>query len=450
MDGTTAFLIEDDTLQKYQGWDNTVIIPDNVKVIGEYAFGDQRNCSNLTEITIPNSVTEIRKGAFAGCYNLTSIMIPESVDRIEEAAFPSDSYANRCKLNEIIVDNSNQFYMSIDGVVYNKECSELVAYPAASPTSSFTVPDSVRTIKSYAFKECVNLESVTLPDNVKQIGEYAFHDCRKLTKINLGKVCEIGHHAFQSCQQLRSADLDSMREVEDWTFHGCWELQHVKFGSMYIIGKSAFSECGKIENLIFPETVKIIGDHAFSGHHSIEIPKTVNSVGSCSFTGYRAITIYDNLRGEINEMGKGYGGNTRYSYIVFVNSSSNGSLKSVVPMFCDGTWNMNSLMMRAWKNDNSFSFASIDKYFKSIKEPEIKSDIAVIRLVYPFELSEEAKKDYEAHLVRNATGIVKQLINTEPTRSNLSWIINIVLQKMNKSVFTSVAQWGLLKKTNID
>ena len=202
MDSITAFLIEDDTLQKYQGLDNTVIIPDNVKVIGEYAFGNIRNCSNVTEIIIPNSVTEIRKGAFARCYNLTSIMIPESVDRIEEAVFPSDSYNNRCKLKELVIDSRNRYYTSIDGVVYNKECSELVAYPVASSASSFIVPDSVRTIKSYAFRGCENLESVTLPDNVKQIGEYAFEDCSNLTSINLNHVSEIGNRAFQECKKL--------------------------------------------------------------------------------------------------------------------------------------------------------------------------------------------------------------------------------------------------------
>lgn len=449
MDSTNVFVIEGQILKKYDGRNNTVVIPDHVKIIGSGAFGDFRNCYNVTEITIPAGITEIRAGAFGGCYQLTSITIPETVERIEEGAFPSAAFGGQTKLKEIIVDSGNPFYVSVAGVVYNKDRSELVAYPAGAVPLSFTVPDSVKTIQGCAFRGCTNLESVTLPDNLIHIGEYAFSSCKKLTSINLGKVHEIGQDAFNDCEKLLAVDLDSLQRVEKSTFYDCWELQHVKLGSVEMIEDAAFSGCFKIQNLIFPETVSIIGDNAFSGPLLIEIPKTVNTVGKRSFGCSRAIIIYDNLRGHVNEIGNVDAG-ARYRYAVFVKSVSDGSLKYVVPMFCDGTWNLHRLLREAWGNNNSFDFSSVDRFFKSIKEPSIKVSIAVIRLLNPFELSEEARKNYESYLSRNAAGIIRQLIDADPKRSDLVWITDAFSSFIPQSIFELTDKLELLKKTNID
>ncbi len=131
-----------------------------VTSIGDYAFD---NCSGLTSITIPNSVTWIVDYAFFGCSSLTSITIPDSVTDIGRYAFSG--------------------------------CSGL---------TSITIPDSVTNIGKYAFSGCSGLTSITIPNSITNIGEYsAFYGCSSLKSITIPKgVTSIGYRAFYGCNNL--------------------------------------------------------------------------------------------------------------------------------------------------------------------------------------------------------------------------------------------------------
>ena len=126
--------------------------------IADEAF---RGCSALTSVTIPNSVTSIGSNAFLVCHGLTSITIPESVTTIGNAAFST------CfSLTSIIVENGNSSFISEDGVLFNKEKTSLLCYPAGKTQSEYTIPESVTRICSYAFDGCSALTSVTIPNSV--------------------------------------------------------------------------------------------------------------------------------------------------------------------------------------------------------------------------------------------------------------------------------------------
>ena len=161
----------------------SVTILNSVTSIGDYAFG---GCNNLTSVTIPDSVTSIGDWAFAWCNSLTSVTIPESVTSIGEDAF---YYCN--SLTEIKVDTNNKNYSSQNGVLFDKNATELIQYTTGKSETSYDIPNSVTSIGDGAFAYC-DLTSVTIPDSVTSIEYGAFHSCRKLTDIYiLNKECYI-------------------------------------------------------------------------------------------------------------------------------------------------------------------------------------------------------------------------------------------------------------------
>ena len=184
----------------------SVIIENSVTSVGDSAF---EYCTNLTSVKIPNSVTSIGDYAFDGCTSLTSVTIPNSVTSIGLGAF-----SDCTSLTSIEVSDNNKNYASVDGVLFNKDKSELITYPAGKTDSTYIIPDGV-TIIAYAFDSCKNLTRVTIPNSVTNIGNGAFEDCTSLTSINIGNsVTSIGNDAFSGCTSLK--DVYYTGSQSDW------------------------------------------------------------------------------------------------------------------------------------------------------------------------------------------------------------------------------------------
>ena len=155
---------------------NSIIINTGVTSIGSYAFS---NCTGLTSVTIPNSVTSIESFAFSNCTGLTSITIPNSVAKISYNPF------SLCKnLNSILVASGNQSYISVNGVLFDKKQTELIACPAGK-TGAYTIPNTVTMIATYAFSGCSELTSITIPNSVTSIGHKPFLECENLANITV-------------------------------------------------------------------------------------------------------------------------------------------------------------------------------------------------------------------------------------------------------------------------
>ena len=221
----------------------SVTIPNSVTEIGESAFD---SCS-ITSVTIPNNVTTIGLGAFSGCTSLTSLTIGDSVKTIG-----SDAFLNCYNLTSVTIPDS---VTTIGSNVFNK-CSRLI---------SVIIGNSVTSIGNKAFYDCSSLTSVTIPNSVTTIGNYAFYGCKKLTSVTIpNRVTEIGECTFYDCSSLTSVTIpNSVTTIGNSAFGSCFGLTSITIGdSVKVIGEWAFDSCS-ITSVTIPESVTTIGQGAF-------------------------------------------------------------------------------------------------------------------------------------------------------------------------------------------
>ena len=152
-----------------------VFIPEGVTSIGTYAF---YHCDKLKDITIPDSVTSIGEYTFSNCDSFTQVIIPSGLTNIGNYAF---AYCNALK--NITVDENNAKYVSVDGVLFNKNKTKLIQYPVGNLNASYIVPDGVTSIGTYSFVDSANLESMILPNSLTSIEENTFYKSDSLTDV---------------------------------------------------------------------------------------------------------------------------------------------------------------------------------------------------------------------------------------------------------------------------
>ena len=267
--------------------DNSYNIPNSVKSIGNDTF---LGCNKLTSITIPNSVTSIGERVFAGCSSLTAINVAEA----------------------------NKFYSSVDGVLFNKDKTELICYPPRKVDDSYSIPNSVTSIGASAFIYCSNLTNITLPKGVTSIGDSAFCNCLSLTSITIPfgvtsirnstfcgcssltsiaipkSVTSIGYGAFCYCQSLTSITIpDSVTSIGDMAFGHCYNLISIAIPDSVTSIDDAFYCCSSLTSIMLPEGLTSIGSGTFYGCSnltSIAIPESVTSIGECAFWGCSSLT----------------------------------------------------------------------------------------------------------------------------------------------------------------
>ena len=264
----------------------SVTIPNTVTTIGgaDPIASDGAafcNCTGLTSIVIPNSVTLIGKNSFNSCTGLTSVTIGESVTWIGERAFEKCTGLTSVTIPNSVttIDRQAFFYCTgLTSVTYGNSITWINngAFSNCTSLTSLSLPSSLTYIGDGAFEMCTSLIEVTIPDSVTWIGGYAFRCCSGLTSADLGNsVTEIGYGAFQECTGLTSILIpNSVITVRTNAFFGCTGLKSATIGDNvnYIYDK-AFSQCSSLEEIVIGESVLEIEAEVFSGCTSLKTVK---------------------------------------------------------------------------------------------------------------------------------------------------------------------------------
>lgn len=232
-------------------------IPDGITTIPDSCFAV---CSALTDITFPDSLEIIEAQAFYGVSQVDTLVIPETVTDIGELAFyywntittvtipasvrnMGDYVFDGCdQLTEISVATGNPAYCAVDGVLFDRDQTTLIKYPAARPAETYTVPDGVTTLEGWAFVAASKLKQINLND-VTSFGNETFYYCTSLEEITLpATLAAIPDAAFTYCKSLRSIVIPE---------------------TCTSIGSYCFVGCSALKEVTVPSTVSVIGDYAF-------------------------------------------------------------------------------------------------------------------------------------------------------------------------------------------
>lgn len=268
----------------------TYTIPKTIVTIGESAFQD---CTNLTSVEITEGVANIENSAFKNCTNLTSVKISKEVISIDYGIFRGCT-----SLVNIEVDSNNQNYASEDGVMFNKNKTQIYCYPAGKKESTYIIPTGVTKMEMYAFSSCSNLTSVEIPEGVAAVSYGAFENCTNLTDIKIPEgVTYIGTDTFMNCTSLTNIELPSSVSSTGYSsFSGCSNLTNIEIPEkMKNIQMSIFAGCRSLTSIEIPEGVTTIGSWAFSGCSnlkSIAIPEEVTWIGVDAFSNCSNLTIF--------------------------------------------------------------------------------------------------------------------------------------------------------------
>ena len=197
------------------------IIPSSVTTIATEAF----TFSGPASVTIPSSVTTLDRSAFYQCF-LANIMIPASVTNI----MGSGPFAYSPSLGAITVASQNLFYSSTNGVLFDKNQTTLIQYPAGK-AGHYTIPSNVSSISEDAFYGCRKLNGVTIPGNVTSIGQNAFDQCDGLVSVTIpGSITNIGPQAFWLCSSLTNVTISNgVISIGGYAFYYCRSLASIYF-----------------------------------------------------------------------------------------------------------------------------------------------------------------------------------------------------------------------------
>ena len=298
-------VIEADAFQECNSLQN-IELPEGLSEIKDRAF---YQCSNLKEIKIPDSVTKIEGSAFYECKKLQNVTLSKNLESLGSSTFGNCDGLTQIEIPKSLERAGDDYFASyapgaFSGCKNLKNVSfeagtTVIAYKLFSNCTGLekiTIPDTVTTIKGYAFYECSNLKEIQIGNGLKEIGDSVFYECTSLQKVLFpDTVNSMGTSIFYNCINLSEVHLPNIRQnIMANTFYNCKKLTTINFPStLTTIEDSAFSGCESLPEAILPSGVEKIESNAFENCKSLKkavVPDTVSSIGGSAFYGCEALT----------------------------------------------------------------------------------------------------------------------------------------------------------------
>ena len=256
----------------------TYTLHENTTTIAEEAFGQ---CM-INALTIPSTVTTIHSRAFANCTRLTTMHIPASVSHLGGGLFKGCH-----NLKTITIDSLNQYYKVVDTAVYSINMDTLISHHLAS--GNVEVPGGVKVVAEDAFSLC-KARNVELPEGLIQIKDRAFADVLTLRSVSFSQIlAKIGMSAFAYCERLETIDIpNSVIWIGNSAFEGCYSLHTVRMSdSIKVIPTMLFYGCIRLDTYTGGNSVERIKFNAFGStglsNKKIVFPPTIRYIEEEAF-----------------------------------------------------------------------------------------------------------------------------------------------------------------------
>ncbi len=288
----------------------TITMPDKLEKIDTYAFnscarlaeikwgsslkttgsGAFMYCWSLTDVVLPEGLVTIGQNLFQNCYNLRTVSIPASATELKQSPFRDCSH-----IVAITVADANPNYSSADGILYNKDKTELIQYNGGRNVTSFTIPDGVKTLGYYSFAADSTLTDVTIPASVETIYNTAFYKSPSLENVTIGKSVKlIGKQAFMGTALKSVVIPDAVAEIQDQAFSTCENLETVTLGTgVATLGNKAFEKSGNVKRVtvnavVPPACGKILFEDAVYSDANLYVP-------AAAVDAYKAADLWSNF-----------------------------------------------------------------------------------------------------------------------------------------------------------
>ena len=434
-----------------------LVIPGTVTEVKKGAFS---GCTSITSLTIQNGVTTIGNDAFRNCTNLETVSIPASLTTVTTNAFQSDtaltgvyitdleswcaiSFSNE---NSNPLFNAHKLYInnSLGTVTVPNTVSEIKPYVFAGVENDIVIPNSVTTIGRYAFFNSIT-PTISLGNGIQTIGDWAFGGNTVIQSVNLcDGITSLGYAAFYGCSSLQSITIPgSVTSIGSEIFRNCTSLESaVLCEGVESISGYMFTGCTSLASVTMPDSLKTVGYEAFwncKAITSLKVGRNVTRIDSWAFEGcsnMRSIIIPSTVT---SIAGNSFSGCSVSNYYCFIGTTgdtywSNSATKHYIgDMDSDGTI------------DNNDIGAVISASAGNLNMTEVQEIVADYNLDGAIDGFDAAEVDRYVYSINTAKGDVNQDGNTDladyaMTKAHISGVAvdnNTPANLLDKSYLTS-------------
>ena len=329
-------------------------IPREASSIGEDAFGGEHlggGCSGMTDVTIPETVTNIASRAFQRCDGLTNITIPGSVERIEDGAFSF--------------------------------CLNLV---------SVTLQEGIRKIGKHTFFRCDKLKTVTIPASLEHIHSEAFLSCTEIESFDVSP----DHKVLQQKNGVVFSKDNSQLLLCPGKLSGTYRIPN----GVKEISINAFESCRELRELLLPSGINALSDQLFYKCDKLDKATIYNDYPS------------DNIGRLFGYYTESHRNRTfpRSGCQVTIRDAESGKVCFEVLLADESNGIGYTLRQNVWGKNATFDFKKLDSLFDNYKEMSNRLQTAYLRLKYPVDLEDASKDKYQKFIKRNGIKLLPELI----------------------------------------